>query len=325
MKKSRIIVPALAMLTLSVAASVTGTVAWFTASRTANATLNNLVAISTSGALSMELTNVNAESVNSTDKTVKLRALRDFSYDVSHHKGYIASFNIDGTTVTETKEVTSYTGIFGSFGSPATDVYYVNSFNATFSTTSSAKSYLYFNNNHAKSGLNNDYSLDTHAGSIYRALRVSMEAIDSRGSGATTKIITWAPYTDLAENKVLNVVEAAKIKGDGVSASVAASTTNYVKESGDPIVGVTPNVVKKATEDPVTEGNARQYALDSALLLSSELMNGINVTVKFVIWFEGLDPVCLSTSKDVQVVTSAITAEAIRMGFYAIPETAFAA
>ena len=45
MKKSRIIVPALAMLTLSVAASVTGTVAWFTASRTASMSVENLAAL----------------------------------------------------------------------------------------------------------------------------------------------------------------------------------------------------------------------------------------------------------------------------------------
>ena len=45
MKKSRIIVPALAMLTLSVAASVTGTVAWFSASRTKTLTANNLAVL----------------------------------------------------------------------------------------------------------------------------------------------------------------------------------------------------------------------------------------------------------------------------------------
>ena len=51
MKKSKIIIPAAAILALSVGASVTGTVAWFTASRTVSATIKNLAAINTSGDL----------------------------------------------------------------------------------------------------------------------------------------------------------------------------------------------------------------------------------------------------------------------------------
>ena len=51
MKKSKIIIPAAAILALSVGASVTGTVAWFTASRTVSTTVNNLAAINTAGDL----------------------------------------------------------------------------------------------------------------------------------------------------------------------------------------------------------------------------------------------------------------------------------
>ena len=91
MKKSRIIVPALAMLTLSVAASVTGTVAWFTASRTANMQLNNLAALNTSGDLSLVLEKGNQTTnpgSNGTTKTLALEPMRDFSYDVSIGNGY---------------------------------------------------------------------------------------------------------------------------------------------------------------------------------------------------------------------------------------------
>ena len=41
MKKSKIIVPALGLLLLSTAASVSGTVAWFTANRTYNTTISS--------------------------------------------------------------------------------------------------------------------------------------------------------------------------------------------------------------------------------------------------------------------------------------------
>ena len=52
MKKSKIIIPAAAILALSVGASVTGTVAWFTASSRVSVTANNLAVINAQGALS---------------------------------------------------------------------------------------------------------------------------------------------------------------------------------------------------------------------------------------------------------------------------------
>lgn len=51
MKKSKIIVPALAIITLSTAASITGTVAWFTASRTATVTVGDMAVVKTDGTL----------------------------------------------------------------------------------------------------------------------------------------------------------------------------------------------------------------------------------------------------------------------------------
>ena len=51
MKKSKIIVPALGLLVLSTAASVSGTVAWFTANRTYNTSINNIAVVSTTGSL----------------------------------------------------------------------------------------------------------------------------------------------------------------------------------------------------------------------------------------------------------------------------------
>ena len=58
MKKSKIIIPAAAILALSVGASVTGTVAWFTAARSVNVNVNNLAAIDTAGDLTVELKTV---------------------------------------------------------------------------------------------------------------------------------------------------------------------------------------------------------------------------------------------------------------------------
>lgn len=331
MKKSRIIVPALAMLTLSVAASVTGTVAWFTASRAASATLNDLVAIDTAGDLSMTLTSGNAIA---TGKTVALKPLRDFSYCVSTVKnnagtGYIALLNDDGNTVTATRQITNYTDPYGRIVN--TDVYYANTFSATFSTETLVNSYLFFNNNVTKSHLLKDY---TGTNSIYQALRVSMKATNSNDTdGSKIKIITWAPYTSLnpETNEVYNVNEAATIANGGVSITDTDIGEKYHKSTGEqttsPIVEATKNVVKKADADPITEANTSEYADKSNFLLSNQLIGGDNkvtVTVNFVIWFEGLDPACLSGKQDISTVLDQ-TKETISMGFYAIPVTSFAA
>ena len=57
MKKSRIIIPALAMIAFSVAASIAGTVAWFTASRTAQINAGTYAVVKTSAELKCVLSN----------------------------------------------------------------------------------------------------------------------------------------------------------------------------------------------------------------------------------------------------------------------------
>lgn len=56
MKKSKIIIPALGVLVLSTAASITGTVAWFTANRTATITTGDFAVVKTDGNLDAEVT-----------------------------------------------------------------------------------------------------------------------------------------------------------------------------------------------------------------------------------------------------------------------------
>ena len=81
MKKSKIIIPAAAILALSVGASVTGTVAWFTASRSVTLTGKNVAAINAAGDLKVKLTAGNGTTVK--DNAVNLSYLRDVSMDVS--------------------------------------------------------------------------------------------------------------------------------------------------------------------------------------------------------------------------------------------------
>ena len=94
MKKSKIIVPALGLLLLSTAASVSGTVAWFTANNKYNTTINTFAVVKTNDDLQVELgagvgtsvdTNaiVLSKEISSTTYTSKLT---DASFDPTTNK-----------------------------------------------------------------------------------------------------------------------------------------------------------------------------------------------------------------------------------------------
>lgn len=100
MKKSKIIVPALAVLLLSTAASVTGTVAWFTANRVFNATVGEFAVVNTKDNLVCEMgaglgTNV-VENVVSVDTG---KVLTDASFDHITSSHYIFAPNAEGDAV----------------------------------------------------------------------------------------------------------------------------------------------------------------------------------------------------------------------------------
>ena len=58
LKKSAVVIPALARIAVTAAASVSGTVAWFTANRSVTVNGSNFNAVAQDGDLSIELGNV---------------------------------------------------------------------------------------------------------------------------------------------------------------------------------------------------------------------------------------------------------------------------
>lgn len=107
MKKSKIIIPAAAILALSVGASVTGTVAWFTSSRTATITAANFASVKTSTSLVATVAgNADAGTEGTTQAIKVLGSLTHGSYNaVAKATGslYVANLNDD-----ETPAITSY-------------------------------------------------------------------------------------------------------------------------------------------------------------------------------------------------------------------------
>ena len=111
MKKSRIIVPAMAMIAFSTAASIAGSVAWFTASRSATINAGTYAVVKTNADLAVTLSNgVGTTVTNGTTETPSLRSvslgqnvLTDGSFN--HNDGNIFAPDADGKELDTTRTV----------------------------------------------------------------------------------------------------------------------------------------------------------------------------------------------------------------------------
>ena len=314
MKKSKIIIPAAAILALSVGASVTGTVAWFTASRSVTLTAQNVAAINAAGDLEVTLAEGNGTTVN--QKTVTLSYLRDVSMDVSGNKTdvYHAVLDTTGNSVIGTRKLSedekkSFSLVSvedPDFGDSSIKVYNFCSWSAEFTTSSNSANCLYFDSDLTKSNI-----AGKSATSIYDAIRISMKV----GNDET---LVWAPYTTLDATKI------AHINGEGTLAlaqdsHTAAVVENY-KTGGGSSVNLTENYTRviKVAETAVSSGEAWETASARKGLLSKTLKSGAPVTVSFNLWFEGLDPHCLTDGiGDITTVGTKV-AKDLQLSFYAV-------
>ena len=104
MKKSRIIIPALAMIAFSVAASITGTVAWFTANRTASIDAGSYAVVKTTANLDCKViadigTSVTDNAAGVADVITVNGKLSDGSFDHVGTNNYIYAPDVTGTKV----------------------------------------------------------------------------------------------------------------------------------------------------------------------------------------------------------------------------------
>ena len=337
MKKSKIIIPAAAILALSVGASVTGTVAWFTASRTASFGVKNMAVINTAGDLGVSLTAGNGTTISGTD-AVELSYLRDASYDAIDNTAHVATLNNDGTKVTGTREVAKTLSESVEIKDTGTTsykkVYVLNEWTGTFKTSSVAVNYLYFNPTNTVSKINETVGDN----SVYKAVRVAMR---NTAEGDKHTVI-WAPYTG---DGSVYYVDKAGVLATSQDAKAAPIPGNYV--TADPetsLVGTytsTPNdnknLVAKSGDALVSEGISALAAQANRALLSTKLQgahdNGSggtveasNPTITFTLWFEGLDPNCISaeTIADVSTTTTKVV-KSMTLGFYAVDSTTLGA
>ena len=308
MKKSKIIIPAAAILALSVGASVTGTVAWFTASRRTNVTVNNLAVINAQGALSVTNTKVTGCTIESGN--VKLNYLQDASYDQVNDKAYVAVLDTDGSLVIGSRLVDKL-----SFRTLTTekagtqDIYYISQWTSKFETTSQETQYLFFDNSLAKSNI----SGTVNDSSVYKSLRVSMVNGDFR--------ILWAPYTGESTiyylNKAVSLAEEKQYDVDGTVKDESTEKQDVAAAFGDAVTGKTPLVETSS----VKEGSSVTADQDK-LCLSKTFKNDSSVTITTTVWFEGLDQNCIATSSDLNLISGEVYNRILTLSYYAVAANA---
>ena len=152
MKKSKILVPAMAVLTLSTAAAVTGTVAWYFSSRTASIQASAITSFNPEAGLKVTLTagqgttvDTASSTVDTTPATVTHDLMRDASVDVENGKVYRVVLDREGNPV-EYKEVTE---LKDGTNTESKDYYFATTYTAKFelNNATSGKTYaLYYDN-----------------------------------------------------------------------------------------------------------------------------------------------------------------------------------
>ena len=111
MKKSRIIIPALAMIAFSMVASISGAVAWFTATRTASFDAGSYALVKISSNLSVDLDAGLATSIgtNSTSNKEEVNFSGVLSHGSVNHTNGNAFVSTDGTSATAVDLLSSET------------------------------------------------------------------------------------------------------------------------------------------------------------------------------------------------------------------------
>ena len=136
MKKSKVIIPALSLIAFSMAASITGAVAWFTANRVATVTAGEFAVVNTTSALDVSLATGVGTSINNSGEVKVVTVtegykLTDGSLDHTDLDHSIIAPDITGNYVGSATPLASV-GSGGLVRDDATHVYTAFTWNMTF-------------------------------------------------------------------------------------------------------------------------------------------------------------------------------------------------
>ena len=264
-KKSSVIVPALARIAVTAAASVSGTVAWFTATRTANATGGQFVVGTNEGDLKVSVSN----GVGVTNSVDAATAVTIVTQQTNNELNTLLDASYNGEKIFTDYEggATAYKEVNAQY---ATDSKYYYAFswdlNFTVDVSKVTSNYDIFFDVAGSSVTENT------AGATASALRVSM--------GTGTSRIVWAPNSAAADAK------SYVVSTTGTAEYAIASVPTDDKDGHGLIANDNNSFTTKATSNGTNNSKRGDYL---GTCTKEGETNTTKLSVHFVVWYEGLD------------------------------------
>ena len=283
MKKSKIIVPALGILLLSTAASVSGTVAWFTANRTYNASAGNFSVVSTGDNLNCTMAGGLGTQVNASDDTVIELAnnaykLTDASFDHLTEKFIIP--DASGTKVD--RSIALGSAVLGAS----------NTSNNLFRTDNVYSAFTW----------EMDFSVAFSSSSTKNVglyLDLANSSFDGGGSPTTAKGFRMAFIPNGSANAVKRVwadLETAA-KSTYIAGDTAAETPFAGTGAVTPSAYVSPALIDSADATALpADGSATETTTNYLGKFICAAGTTVHLQYKVVVWYEGSDENITNTS-----------------------------
>ena len=303
MKKSRIIIPALAMIAFSVAASISGAVAWFTANRTKSIEAGNYTVVKTSSNLSVTLADgIGTQINNSTGVVTVNNKLTDGS--VEHRTQADPAISPKIYTPNETKtaiqssvgvEAAEDTDLFRGKDSSNADIYTAVTFGMTFE--------IEFGSAQKDIGLFLDCTADH---SRFELAGDSVGATAKTAKGFRVALIPTAASTNG------RAVVFADLQTSAKCTHVADGNFAGVAYSGDLCDSAYATAMPTGTTLTDYTGRA-DYLGKFAYSLADATTHKVSLAFTVVCWFEGTDEEIVNRASDeeYQTVKSYLHFEAI--------------
>ena len=301
MKKSRIIIPALALIALSTVASVTGTVAWFTASRSVTVTASEFAVTKTSSNLTVTLGNGEYTTANTNTKSVSVNSktiLTHGSFDHVNKNFYVPNSTASSVTEVSINDEALTTKLVQSTDSDSnkivTAVTWSMSLSVTFSQSGRDMA-LFFDkagSSAYKSGTNN--VLPTKTGLGFRVAFVAGTPTISAGTTTSSEVTkVWAPNRNATGCKYVNGTGEGAMDGTTYTSGLIASDTT---------VTIPEDEKANAAAVASNPGYLGTFVFDAN--------KTVNLNYTVVAWFEGTDEEIKASADTMETLTASMKFEA---------------
>lgn len=336
MKKSKVIIPALGILVLSTAASITGTVAWFTANNKFDTTVGEFAVVRTNDDLKcVQTAGIGTKNSEVTDHENEILVkdyyhLTDASFDHTDSNIYVPDGQeetrvakkvaLDDATDDNTAATTMVRETYTGDETPTPQTHKVLTcftwkMEFTVKYGGVAKNYGLFMNhtaNHSKVEKKNpstgNYEAVSVATDTARGFRLAFV-----GQEANAESVVWADNQSYANSKYIHEANAPVADPASPGDLLSAKAVQYVAESGSNLADLADSAYapeNMPADNSLTEAEAKKrpdYLGKFAYTANTE----VTLTFDVVAWFEGSDPTIVNSATVFDTVKATMYFEAI--------------